>query len=652
MEQAFSENFRAAFDLIAPNFTRKNLPKFDQLITKLDENEKDLIMFLAVIFQIPAVAMRGIDHFATKYKLSVDKLAELLPDTFYNYFFEKLPSLVFIGVNLFSKLALVCSYELPMRVMTKFAKTILGIDKCHQMQPIFHELVRRDSSIVNLLVKEFDPNGQAEKALSNVLSWVACPTFSFETMYNVAGLFLSGKASMRTPLFDSFALYVSIHVAKRSILGANTDATMMAVFEILDKSVPEFHKKALGMVRAVLGQFPLPYISFSLFFHDFVPAEKKLAMKSLVSPRSSVKSFLVVSESLDQDYLRGLYSLCLCGKLCVYQIFRQTISFVPRVVDFLESVHYPYPVILKVFEIASYTEFEKIAFGILKSLGRHCSLALVAKHVLKVFTTREKKRIISLIGNYGNQKIDIVTSMYLIGISKLISGQRLRVRYRSLLKAVLGKMTINEIDSSKPMPPELKKFFQTKPKTIGALMTFLDNVKPAVDICDMEKILAEIDQFVVPKVDAHPPPSTTSKAIPPKAAEQKQMKLEVKPKAPSAPAPAPAPAEAKKPAAPAPLPKPKPPLPTKPPEKKPAPVASPRTSPVKPVRQIRSVPVVSELTDDDSFDEMEVPSDDYSAGKSESSVDTMAGYSGYDDVVLSDDEITQFAQLFRPSPTH
>ena len=663
---SFSERFRKAFDLIAPTFSRKHLPEFEKLVDQLDDQEKDLIMFMAVAFQIPAVSMRALDYFAKRYKISIENLLEALPNSFYDKFFELLPSMVFIGVNLFSKLALVCSYELPMRVITKFAKTVLNMEKCHQMQPIFHELARRDISIVELLVDEYQPNGQAEKALSNILSWIACPSMKFESLCRVAILFLSGKAPMRSPLFDSFGLYVTIHIAKKSLLGANSDVTMMNVFEFLDKSLQEFHKKTLAKVRESLGEFPLPYIAFSLFFNDFTPAEKKKAMKSLISPRSSIKSFLVVSESLDQEYLRGLYSLSLSAKLSVYQIFKQTISFVPRVVESLSAVHYPYPIILKVFEIASYSEFEKMAFKVLKSIGRFCSLALVARHVLKVFTTREKKRIVSLIANYGGRQIDIVTSMYLIGVSKLVSGPRLKGRYRSLLKAVLGKLAISEMDASKPMPPDLKAFFAKKPKSIGALTTFLENAKLENDLFDIDKALSDIDKFVVPKVDTHPP-SNASPAPPPKPSP---------PKSPVAPKPVPKPKnvpekpvqklppravtrstsliQTKSPLATPEAPPSKaekPPVPQKPSETKPSLVASPRATPVKQQRQVRSVPIVSELSDDDSFEHIEMPSEDYSAGKTESA-DSMYDYSGYEDVVLSDEGITQFAQMFRPSPTH
>ena len=182
----------------------------------------------------------------------------------------------------------------------------------------------------------------------------------------------------------------------------------------------------------------------------------------------------------------------------------------------------------------------------------------------------------------------------------------------------------------------------------------------------MDKALSDIDKFVVPKVDTHPP-SNASPSPPPKPSP---------PKPPVAPKPVPKPKnvpekpvqklppravtrstsliQTKSPLAKSETPPSKaekPPVPEKPSETKPSLVASPRATPVKQQRQVRSVPIVSELSDDDSFEHIEMPSEDYSAGKTESA-DSIYDYSGYEDVVLSDDGITQFAQMFRPSPTH
>ena len=466
--------FLSIIDLIVEPWSSKKLPIYNDFFSKLkDDVEKDSILLLTIFFQVPKLSYNSTKILCSKYSLNFREIPDNLPRKLFIDFFTLIQVIASKNSRSYTRVVLICSSSLPKNVLNPFLIEILKYPNHHQVQTVYYTLLTREPNLILSLVENYSA---AERALSTVLSSVSLQTNKFpeEFTFRAASLFLSGRIPTSSHLFQAFCFYINRNIFTIEV--NHSDLFVLSLFKQIEAIYPRAHSFIYHCIEPTLNYFALPFVAIHLYYNDFNAVQMKYIFSSLVRMKGSVKSFFTLSQLINTKPLKDLYSIAICGMFCQYNIQKKNIHFYKRSLEFISCIHFEIRVLTKVLEIAAFPDFEQLSLEFLKIFKPFTETAKVLSALLKVFFTREKKRIPKVLEKYNGKNSSILTSLYLIGNSPLVATSKLKTRYRSLVKALLPQLNMKNFAIDCIMPKPLTKFLSKKTQTSKNLIDFFNGL--------------------------------------------------------------------------------------------------------------------------------------------------------------------------------
>ncbi|OHS94770.1 hypothetical protein TRFO_39059 [Tritrichomonas foetus] len=467
MSSKFQEFF-SLIDLIVEPWTPKKAALYDQAIAEIkNDNEMDAILLLSIFFQVPRYAYLSTKKLCEKYQLQFHEIPNGLPKSFFLDFFKIFPKIASKKDRSYTRVVLICAQLLPKSTLYNFVIELMKNPAFHQVQAVFTTLLERDPSLCDLLVDNYEA---AERGLCTILSSIVLGPFSEEFLFKVTALFISGKVSTTSPLFQAFCYYINRHLFTIDV--QQTDFFILSLFKQLEAMYPHAHSYIYHNMINTLNYFSLPFVTIHMYYNDFDASQIKSILCSLVRSKGSIKSFFTLSQIFETQKLKELYSIAICGRFCRYEIMKKNIHFMKRSLDFTISLHFELRVLSKIIDIASFPEFEELSLQFLKIVKPFTTTARTLSAILKVFFTREKKRIPELCEKYQDSKANILTSLYLLGNSQMMTTTKKRTRYKSLVKSLIPQMGLKNFTIRGIMPKPLITYLTEKARTTKKIIQY------------------------------------------------------------------------------------------------------------------------------------------------------------------------------------
>lgn len=458
------QEFAALVEIIAAPWSSNNFQKYNLQFSKLKTNqEKVAALLLSIFFQIPKISIKASNFFSEKCHISLSNIPDSLPQTIFDALFRLLSSLAVRKNATYSRVIVTLASSLPLSAIRSFLEILLKYPTIHQLKAIYSIIIQRDNTLFDYFFQNYN---KFEKGLSTCLF---LQQFSQEFILKITSLFLSGKVSTSNNLFYSFCYYINHHLFQIQV--ESTDIFILSLFQQIEQFYfPRSHSILFNLISQSLDEFPLPFMTIHMFYHNFDSKQLKSIFASLINSQSSIQSYFVISQVINSPKLKEIYSISICAKFIIYQPTKKTINFFKKSFERITHLKFELRVLTKVLEITSKAPFTKLSLDFLTILEKFTPTASVLKMILIIFLSKEQKSISNLV---NQNLISLFTAFYLLGNSPLVTSQIAKKKYVLLIRTVIPLIDLKKIELNCSTTKTISNLISQKDLTVDMIIKFL-----------------------------------------------------------------------------------------------------------------------------------------------------------------------------------
>jgi hypothetical protein len=332
-------------------------------------------------------------------------------------FFRDLPLFADHSSSLFGRLALTCAADLPIPHLRPFLSNFLQVKHSLTVQSAIQIALVRDPSLLSAIIEVADtPSGQF--ALGVALGSLSCQALPPELFLRISGLFLSGRIPILSDAFESFGAYALRNVIKDSLTAGPNELSPSVLFAAIEAAIPHFRDQLLSTVSESLGARPIQSVTLQLFFDLFSDEQMKLVAKSIVTG-ATLKALHIFCERATSVYLKQIVFRMFCGGwIAKTELPSSMVSHIFTFFKPVVSVCLEPFFLQRLLSLGFAEQGQSLVTQLLNQLSELSPLIATVKAVFDIFATRQKSKIPHLIKNFGHVPGDIITALYLIGVSK------------------------------------------------------------------------------------------------------------------------------------------------------------------------------------------------------------------------------------------